>query len=85
LAYKDQGVLFIGVFAMSKVDEIKDFAAKYHLTYPVGPEKGIAEALGVRGIPELVYISKDGSVLKHHSGVISYEELERDIKELLNQ
>ncbi|VAW37769.1 hypothetical protein MNBD_DELTA03-814 [hydrothermal vent metagenome] len=70
---------------MSEVNDIKEFAAKYHLSYPVGQENGIAEALGVTGIPEFVFVDKEGRIVKRHSGNLSYNELVRRIKGLLKQ
>jgi len=49
----------LGVFAQSKEKDIRKFAKKYQLTYPVGKENGIAEALGANGIPETFFITKD--------------------------
>ena len=83
MEYKDKGVLFLGVFAMSKDKEIRTFADEYGISYPVGRENGIAETLGVKGIPETVFINKKGVLVKHHYNVVSYDELKAEINSML--
>ncbi len=73
----------MGVFAQSKEKDIKKFAKKYQLTYPVGMENGIAEALGANGIPETFFITRDGRIAKQHTDPISYKELSESIEKIL--
>ncbi len=82
LKYKDKGVVFLGLFA-SKDKEIKAFADKFQLTYPVGKESGIATILWVKAIPETLFIDKEGRIVKRYSGTISYDELTAEIGTLL--
>lgn len=77
-------MLFLGVFAMSEEKEIKEFAEAYHLTFPVGKESGIADQLKVKGMPETIFIGRDGQIAKRHSGSINDEDLQAGVKELLN-
>ncbi len=81
--YKDKGVLFLGVFTMSKEKEIRKFIDKYHITYPVGHEKGIAKALGAAGIPETIFINKEGTIIKRHTDTIHFDELKQSIEVML--
>lgn len=69
----------------SKDAEIKKFVDAYKMTFPVGKEDGIAEKLGVRGIPVTVFVAKDGKIVKRHMGVISQEELTSNIEAMLKQ
>ena len=55
----------------------------FKITFPVGRENGIAEALGIRGIPATVFITKDGRIARRHIGVINYAELAADIEAIL--
>ena len=48
LAFRNKGVLFLGVFVISEEDKIKKFVEAYHLTFPVGKESGIATELNVK-------------------------------------
>ena len=70
---------------MSKEKDIRKFAKKYKLTYPVGMESGIAEALGAKGIPETIFITKDGRIKKRNTDTIHYQELVTGIEEILKQ
>ncbi len=84
LAYKDQGVLFLGAFVLSEEKDIGGFARQHHLTFPVGRDTGIGVALGaVKGIPETIFIGRDGRIVKRHHGLIDYKTLVAGIKELL--
>jgi len=76
-------VFFLGVFVMSKDEEIKKFVETYKMTFPVGRENGIAGILGVKGIPSTVFVGKDGRIIKRHNGAISYEELASNIEAIL--
>jgi len=55
----------------------------YKITFPVGRENGIAEKLGVRGIPVTVFLDKNGRVSKRHIGMINYEQLVTNIEAVL--
>jgi len=83
LAYKEKGVIFLGAFVQSEEKDIIKFANKYQLTYPVGMENGIAEALGANGIPETFFITRDGRIAKHHTDPINYKVLSEGIEEIL--
>ena len=74
---------FIGVFVLSTDDDIRKFAETFKITFPVGKEKGLAEMLGVRGIPVTVYIDKEGRIVKRHIGPVTYADLSSGIEALL--
>lgn len=76
-------MLFWGVFAQSKEKDIRKFAKKYQLTYPVGIENGIAQVLGAKGIPETFFITRDGRIAKQHTDPINYKVLSEGIEEIL--
>ena len=82
LAYKGQGVQFLGVFVASTEKSIKKFADKYGLTFPVG--KGdVKEQFGWRSFPKAVFIARDGTIKSKHSGQISYKELVEGIEDIM--
>ncbi len=82
-AYKGKDVEFIGVFVRASDDEIRKFADTYKITFPVGKENGIANLLGVQSIPTTVFIGKDGRIVKTYMGVITYADLDVNIKAIL--
>lgn len=84
-AYKDKGIIFIGVFGNSREEEIREFIEDYRLTFPVGSDNGIVEAFGVRAIPQTFFFSKDGKCIKRIIGTASYKEISRYVEQLLTQ
>lgn len=81
--YQDQGVLFLGIFYQSREDDIRKFAEKYELTFPVGKDSGIAAALRARGIPEAFFLNREGKTVAHHIGQITYDQLQAGIEEMI--
>ena len=53
------------------------------MTFPVGRENGIAEKLGVRGIPVTVFLDKTGRISGRHIGLITYDQLASGIEPML--
>ncbi len=70
-------------FAKSTKEDVAKFAETFHLTFPVGEENGIAKTLDTKGLPTLVFISKDGQVTKQIVGALSAEEINAGIAEIL--
>ncbi len=83
LSYKDKGVVFIAVLGGSSDDQIKDFVQTYKLTFPVGKDNGLADAFGVRVIPQTFFFSRDGKFVKKIVGEASYRELSSQIEKIL--
>ena len=82
-AYKERGVVFLNLFVMSEVDDIKAFVKEYKLTFPVGRDAGMAEQFRIKGVPITLFIDKSGQVRQRHLDKISFEELQAGIEELL--
>lgn len=83
LAYKDRGVLFLGVFIGSKEQSIRKFRDKYGLTFPVGMDSDLAEKLDARSVPLTLFISRDGKIIKRHFGGMDYQKIVLEIEEIL--
>ncbi len=83
--FRDKGVFFLGVFVLGKDYYIRQFAERHHLTFPVGKENGISKRFGVKAIPTTIFIGRDGTIKKNHTGEIKYEEIVKGIKEILKQ
>lgn len=62
---------------------MRKFAETFKITFPVGRENGIAEKLGVKGIPATVFLDKNGRIAKRHIGMINYEQLVSNIEAIL--
>ncbi len=83
LLYKDKGVFFIAVLGGSTDNDIKDFAQTYKLTFPVGKDNGLANAFGVRVVPQTFFFSRDGKLVKKIIGEAGYKELCTYIEKIL--
>jgi peroxiredoxin len=85
--YKDDLVV-LGFSVDDTADQLKPFADEYKMNYPVlvglGHEN-IQEAYGpMWGIPVTVIIDRDGKIAKKQSGIRTKEQIEREIKALLD-
>ena len=85
--YKDD-VVILGFSVDDTAEQLKPFAEQYRMNYPVlvglGHEN-IQEAYGpMWGIPVTVIIGRDGKIAKKQSGIRTKEQIEREIKALLD-
>lgn len=71
-AYRDRGVLFVGVNIQDQESAARQFIKEFSLTFPNGPDPGsrIAVDYGVYGIPELFFIDGNGRITYKHIGLI---------------
>lgn len=83
MSYRDKGLRVFGTFYMSPKDEIKKFAEQTHITFPVGKAKGMARKLGVKTIPEIIFLSRDGEIVKRLKGKMTSQELINGIEMIL--
>lgn len=49
----------------------------------MGKEDGIADALGVKGVPRTIFVDKEMRIVSRLSGPLSYGALEEGIKKIL--
>ena len=59
--------------------------AKYDITYPSGPDIGtkIAKSYGLTGVPETIFIDKDGNIAHVQIGAINEAQLYTLLDELV--
>ncbi len=55
----------------------------YQITFPVGKENGMPEILGLKSIPETVFISRSGKIVRRHAGPIDYADLVSGMETIL--
>ena len=84
-AYKDKGVIFIGVDIQDKEANALEFIKEFNLTYPNGPDIGgkITIDYGVAGIPVTFFVDREGVVKDRFVGAIFERYLVARIEELL--
>lgn len=80
-------LVILGVSIDDTPEQLKPFAAEYHVNYPLLVGKGrdeVAEAFGgTWALPSTAIIGRDGKIAQKHTGIRSKEQFESDIKALL--
>ncbi|HEX7587790.1 MAG TPA: TlpA disulfide reductase family protein [Anaerolineae bacterium] len=86
-AYKDRGVVFIGVDYVDTEKEALAFLKEFNITYPNGPDIGTqtSHAYRIQGVPETYFVGKDGQLQGNHVGPIDAVTLSTKIEELLKK
>ena len=75
--YKDRGVVFVGVDYLDTEKEALAYMEQYGVTYPSGPDIGskISKDYGITGVPETIFIDKDGNIVHVQIGPIEESQL----------
>jgi thiol-disulfide isomerase/thioredoxin len=84
-AYREKGVVILGVAVEDTAGAVKTYAAEMKINYPLAmAQYDFEDAYGpVYGLPLSLFIARDGSICKRHIGEITKESAEREIKALL--
>jgi thiol-disulfide isomerase/thioredoxin len=85
-AYRDDLVV-LGVSIDDTAEQLKPYAANKKMNYPVlvGLDRqDVQDAFGpLFGIPVSVFIDRNGTIVRRHSGIATKEQFEKEIKQLL--
>jgi cytochrome c biogenesis protein CcmG, thiol:disulfide interchange protein DsbE len=86
-AYRDRGVVFVGVNWVDVETEARKYLTRYDITYPNGPDLGgrIGQRYGLTGVPETFFIDKTGAMDYYKLGALSANELTKRLDTLLAQ
>lgn len=84
-AYRDRGVVLVGVNFQDTEAAARAFIAEFGLTFPNGPDPGgrLAIDYGVYGIPELFFVGRDGQITYKHVGAVGQAIMVAKIEEAL--
>ena len=84
-AYRDRGVVFLGVDIQDTEDEARRFLREYDVTYPNVRDvtNALAVSYGVNGIPSTYFVDRDGRVAGSRTGPLDERRLVAQIEELL--
>lgn len=84
-AYRDKGVMFVGVDYLDTELKAREYIAEFDITYPNGPDLGgrIYYAYRARGVPETFFIDKEGNIAHTHIGPLNEPTLTGLIEDLL--
>jgi cytochrome c biogenesis protein CcmG/thiol:disulfide interchange protein DsbE len=86
-AYRDRGVVFLGVDWVDVEPEARKYLTRYNITYPNGPDLGsrIGQDYGLSGVPETFFVDKSGRVDYYRLGPLTQPELTAKFDALLAQ
>lgn len=75
------GVVFVGLNMQDARTDAREFVRTFKQTFPQvrDPTDATARRWGVSGIPETLFITRDGRVVAHVIGVVTDQQLERGI------
>lgn len=81
-AYRDQGVVFVGVNLWDKEEEARAFLREFEITYTNGldSEGEIAARYRVKGLPMTFFITPDGYIHQTHLGALTAEKLGKAVE-----
>lgn len=85
--YRDEGLVILGISTDDTAEQIRPYADKLKMNYPVLVGLGepeVERAFGAMwAIPVTMFVKKDGTVCKTHRGTQTKEFFEEHIKALL--
>jgi thiol-disulfide isomerase/thioredoxin len=84
-AYKDKGVVVLGVSLDDTPEMLRAYASAKKISYPMLlMQDDVDQAFGpFFGVPVTIFIGRDGIISRKHLGPVSKEQVEREIKALL--
>lgn len=84
--YQAQGVKFVGIAFQDTQPDGSAFLSKYKVAYPCGPDVSGSAPTDyiVTGVPETIYIGRDGKVVSKNVGAVDDGSMDRAIQGLLH-
>ena len=80
-----RGVVFVGLAYADTPEHGKPFLQKYGVTYPSGPDASgsISVDYGVTGVPETIFIGRDGKIASKAPGGVDQSSLDAGVQGIL--
>jgi cytochrome c biogenesis protein CcmG/thiol:disulfide interchange protein DsbE len=84
-AYKNRGVVFIGVDVQDREEDALNYIREFDITYPNGPDPTgeISIDYGVSGLPVTFFVSRKGEIVRRWVGAIEKRVLISSIGEVM--
>jgi len=84
-AYRDQGLVVLGVFIGESADDVAGYAQRAGLTFPIAVDENdlVASTYRTLGIPTHFFIGTDGRIKEVRIGALPKSEMERAISEIM--
>jgi cytochrome c biogenesis protein CcmG/thiol:disulfide interchange protein DsbE len=85
-AYRDKGVMFVGIDAKDPDYLALEYIEQYGITYPNGLDVGdrIQDDYRTTGYPETFIIDRDGMIQRHFAGPVTEATLRAEIDRVLD-
>jgi len=85
--YPSEDFVIISVDLGESIDKVREFAEEEGMSWIVlvDPHGNVGSAYGIRAIPTLVLVDKDGTVAWIHVGLTSTAAVSREVSKLLGQ
>ncbi len=82
-AYKDKGVVLVGVDVWDTEADARAFMKEFGITYPNGPDPNgeIAIEYGLTGVPETWFIDREGRLVRRWTGALTDRQISTFIEE----
>jgi cytochrome c biogenesis protein CcmG, thiol:disulfide interchange protein DsbE len=86
-AYRERGVVVLGVDIQDKPDAAKKFISDFSLSFPnaLDPSGKVSVDYGVYGVPETFFIDRRGRIRAKHVGAVTDETFRREVERLLSE
>ena len=84
-AYRDRGVVVLGVDIQDKAEAAKKFIADFSLSFPNALDSAgkVSVDYGVYGVPETFFIDRRGRIRAKHVGAVTDEAFRGQVERLL--
>lgn len=85
LAYRDQGVEFVGVAVQDTADGARGFVETHGIPFPNGldTDGSISREYNINAVPKTFVVDSDGTVTFEHAGTIPEDLLREEIEKVL--
>ena len=86
-AYRDRGVVVLGVDIQDKAEAARKFIKDFGLTFPNAQDTTgkVSVDYGVYGVPETYFIDRQGRIRAKHVGAVTDEVFRRHVDHLLGE
>ena len=86
-AYRDRGVVLIGVNIQDKEEPARQFLSRFGHTFPNAPDPAgrVSVDYGVYGVPETLFIDRKGRVRFKQVGAVTDQIMAQNIETLLGE
>jgi cytochrome c biogenesis protein CcmG/thiol:disulfide interchange protein DsbE len=84
-AYKDRGVVVVGINIQDKEEPARRFLAQFGYSFPNAPDPAgrVSVDFGVYGVPETFFIDRAGRIRGKHVGALTDAILDKEVGALL--